>query len=297
MPTRSGHTALIAIGALVLLLGRGVLLAQADDTPGPAKEEQAAPSPDEKDKSDSYPAEEREFGNLTDIEQDLNNSLPKPNAVFLQLIPQGWENFKKQLYKKHGLKVGFSYQGIYQVASENLTEQDTAAGGWVLLEAKWEAFRRGEDFEGSIVAGIDGRHTLGDNAVPAQFRLHTGSLWTTDPAWLEWDPYVAVFFWEQWFKKDRFGIRLGQQASVGVLDFFRFGDFRTSFSNSQLSAPVALIPLGPPGPGLTFKWWPMAESELYVVGTFTDINAPVGEWDWGRLTEYTGRSSPVSRSE
>ncbi len=71
-----------------------------------------------------------------------------------------------------------------------------------------------------------------------------------------------------------------------MLDFFRFGDFRTSFSNSQLSSPAALIPFGPPGPGLSLKWWPSAESELYVVATFTDINAPAGEWDWGRLTEY-----------
>jgi len=175
-----------------------------------------------------------------DIDQDLNKSLPKPDSVLPQLMPQGWANFKKQLYEKHGLKVGFSYQGIYQVASESLMERDTAEGGWVLIEAKWEAINRGKDFEGSIMLGIDGRHTIGDNEVPALFRLETGSLWTTGPAWLEWDPYVDLFFWGQWFKKDRFVLRLGQPSSVGALDFFRFGDFRTSFSNSQLSIPVAL---------------------------------------------------------
>ena len=282
---RSRHLIVSAIGALVFSLGTGVLVAQDDDTPGPGKEEQMAPSPDEQDEDYGYP-EERGFDHPLDIDQDLNKSLPKPDSVLPQLIPKGWANFKKQLYEKHGLKLGFSYQGIYQVASESLTEQDTAAGGWVLIEAKWEAINRGKDFEGSIVLGIDGRHTIGDNAVPALFRLDTGSLWTTDPAWLEWDSYVALFFWEQWFKKDRFVLRLGQQSSVGALDFFRFGDFRTSFSNSQLSIPVALIPLGPPGPGLSFKWWPIAKSELHVLGTFTDINAPAGEWDWGTLTEY-----------
>lgn len=266
--------------------GDGALQAQDDDTPGPAMEELAAPNPGEQDESDGYPAVEREFDNPSDIEHDLNNSLPKSDSVFPQLMPQGWANFKKKLYKKQGLKMGLSYQTIYQVASESLTEQDTAAGGWVLLEAKWEAIRRGKDYQGSILMGIDGRHSFGDYAVPTLFRLQTGSLWATDVAWLDWDPYVAVFFWEQWFKKDRFVIRLGQQSSVGVLDFFRFGDFRTSFSNSQLNIPVALNPVGPPGPGASFKWWPIAKSELYVVGTFTDINAPVGEWDWGRLTEY-----------
>ena len=264
---RLRHLMVTAVGASILLLGSGGLLAQDDE-------------------ADSYPVAEREFGNPRDIDHNLDNSLPKRDSVVPQLKPQGWANFKKQLYKKHGLKLGFSYQGIYQKASESLTEQDTAAAGWVLLEVKWEAFRRGKDFQGSIVMAVDGRHTFGSNAVPGLFRLQTGSLWTTDAAYFEWDPYVAIAFWEQWFKKDRFVLRLGQQVSTAVFDFFRFGDFRTSFSNSQLTAPAAIMPFGPPGPGLSFKWWPNEGSELYVVGTVTDINAPVGEWDWGRLTEF-----------
>ncbi len=274
-----------AIGALTLLLGNGVALAQDDDRPGPA-EEQVSPSPDEQEEPDSYPVETSDFDNPTDVNEDLENSLPKRDSVFPQLKPRGWANLKMRLYEKHGLKLGFSYQGIYQYASESLTGQDTAAAGWVLVEAKWEAIRRGKDFQGSIVLGIDGRHTFGDNAVPGLFRLQTGLLWTTDAAYFEWDPYVAIAFWEQWFKKDRFVLRLGQQASIGVFDFFRFGDFRTSFSNSQLTAPAAIMPFGPPGPGLSLKWWPIRGSELYVVGTVTDINAPAGEWDWSRLTEF-----------
>ena len=283
---RSQHLIFTAVAALVFSLGSGVLVAQVEDTPGPAWEEQTVPGLDEQDEYYGYPAEEREFGNPEDIEQDLNNSLPKQDSVLPQLKPQGWADFKKQLYKKHGLKLGLSYQGIYQVASESLTEQDTAAAGWVLLQLKWEAINRGKDFEGSLVLAYDGRHTFGNNAVPGLFRLETGSLWATDAAWFEWDPYMAVAFWEQWLKKDRFVLRLGQQASASVLDFFRFGDFRTSFSNSQIAAPPSLIPFGPNGPGLSFKWWPVEDSEMYVLGTFTDTNAPAGEWDWGRLTEY-----------
>jgi len=302
-----------ALGASVLLLGDRALLAQenVDSQPG---EEQPAPAPEDQDEPETYSGSERVFGNPTDIEQDLEGSLPKRDSVLPQLKPQGWANLKGKLYKNHGLMLGLSYQALVQHASRSVTDQDTAAGGWVLLEAKWEAIRRDRDFEGSIVMGVDGRHTLGGNAVPGIFRLDTGSLWATDTGWFEWDPYVAVLFWEQWFKKDRFVLRLGQLGSIAVLDFFRFGDFRTSFSNSQLSNPAALIPFGPPGPGVSFKWWPTAgpdpsappeepeeeqaahpdampqqtsaRSELYVVGTVTDINAPVGEWDWSRLTEY-----------
>ncbi len=280
------HLIVAAVGALALLLGNGVVLAQDDDTPGPAQE-QVSPSPDEQDEPDSYTEEKRDVGaNPTDVGEDLDNSLPQRDSVFPQLKPQGWANFKTNLYEKHGLKLGFSYQGIYQYASESVTGQDTAAGGWALLELSWEAFRAGKDFEGSIVTAIDWRHTLGSNAVPGLFRFDTGSLWSTDPAWFEWDPYVALAFWEQWFKKDRFFLRLGQQSSPALFDFFRFGDFRTSFSNSQLNFPAAIMPIGPPGLGLSFKWWPIEGSELYVVGTATDINAPEGKWDWSRLFEY-----------
>ena len=104
---RSRHLIFTAISALVFSLGNGVLLAQDDDTPGSAMEAQMAPSLDEQDEYYSYAVKEREFGNPSDIEQDLNNSLPKLDSVLPQLKPQGWSDYKKQLYEKHGLMLGF----------------------------------------------------------------------------------------------------------------------------------------------------------------------------------------------
>ena len=34
---------------------------------------------------------------------------------------------------------------------------------------------------------------------------------------------------------------------------------------------------------MSFKWWPFEDSELYVVGTVNDINAPPGKVDWSGL--------------
>ncbi len=69
------HLNVAAVGALALLLGNGVVLAQDDDRPGPV-EEQVSPSPDEQDEPDSYPEKMRNFGgNPTDIDEDLDNSL------------------------------------------------------------------------------------------------------------------------------------------------------------------------------------------------------------------------------
>ena len=80
------HLIIAAIGALTLLLGNGVALAQDDDRPGPA-EEQVSPSPDEQDEPDRYPEEMRGFDNPTDIDEDLDNSLPKRDSVVPQLKP------------------------------------------------------------------------------------------------------------------------------------------------------------------------------------------------------------------
>ncbi len=137
------HLIVAAVGALALLLGNGVVLAQDDDMPGPV-EEQVSPSPDEQDEPDSYPEKMRNFGgNPTDIDEDLDNSLPKQDAAFPQLKPQGWANFKTNLHEKHGLKLGFRYQGIYQYASETVTGQDTAAGGPELPVPQGPPDRRG----------------------------------------------------------------------------------------------------------------------------------------------------------
>ncbi|UCE63449.1 MAG: hypothetical protein JSU59_11435 [Nitrospirota bacterium] len=236
-----------------------------------------------------YESEMRELDiNPTDVEETLEESFPQAGSVFPQLKPQAWPNFKKKLYKEQGLALGVSYQGIFQHASESLTDNLDAAGGWFLLQGKWDMYNRGKDFQGSFLAALDWRHTLGNAQVPGLFRFQTGSQWTTDPAYFNWDPYFTLFFLEQWLGKERFVFRLGQVTAASVFDRFRFKDFRTQFSNSQLSFPAATIPLGPPAFGLNWKWWPKPDSETYVVGTITDINAPVpteGRYDWSGIFE------------
>ena len=138
------------------------------------------------------------------------------------------------------------------------------------------------------MAFFDWRHTYGDAQIPGFFNFQTGSLWATEASLFEWDPYFAVFFWEQWLKKDRFVIRIGQLTANSVFDNFRFSDPRTQYSNSQLTFPAATIPLGPPALGLIFKWWPIENSELYIVGTIIDINGPPpseGRIDWSGIFE------------
>jgi len=235
-----------------------------------------------------YVTDQHDLQKDTEPVRDINNSMPQQDYLVVSMMPQCYAAFKNNLFDKTGIQYGLSYQTLFQIASESLTETNSAWGGWFLFEFSWVAFNKDKDYQGKLILTLDDRHIINSSQhqAPAFFKEDMGSLWTADAAFLEWNIYPATMLWEQVFRKDRLELRVGQFGALNVLDFFRFADTRTSFSNSQLSAPVALIPSGPPGLGMSVKWWPIKDSELYVVGLFNDINAKVGKVDWSGIFEF-----------
>ena len=278
------------VACAVLLLTAAAVVAQENAQPKPPEsKEQSSPvldvqkSPDDISVGrEGYNPEGRRIGTPTDVERDLDFSFPKRDYVLPRILPKKYFKWKEDLYEKYGVKLGFSYQGIYQKASDTtLIGDDNVAAGWALLEGKWELLNRGKDFEGSIVAALDWRHTFTDGREPATWGFFdVGSLWLTDAGYIDWDPWLPVAYWEQWFTKDRFVLRLGQQNVGQIYDFFRFKDPRVAFSNSLFTGPLVVQPF--PGPGLSaaFELWPIEDSTLYVVGTVNDMNFKIGRWTW-----------------
>jgi hypothetical protein len=276
----------------VLLLTAATVVAQDSDQPGPL-ESAEPPSLDVEEPSDGntkgtrgYGDEGRRIGTPVDVERDLDFSFPKRDYILPRIIPKKYFKWKEDLYEQYGVKLGFSYQAIYQRASDTTRfygfdgEKDVAAG-WALIEGKWEVYNRGKDFEGSLVAALDWRHNFTDGRPPAIWGItDVGSLWPTDVSYIDWDPWVPVAFWEQWLTKDRFVLRLGQQNVSGIYDFFRFKDTRVAFSSGPFTTGATTIPVPGPGLGAAFKFWPMQDSTLYVVGTVNDVNFEVGRWTW-----------------
>jgi hypothetical protein len=243
-----------------------------------------------------YPEEERIVGTPTDVDRDLNTAFPKRNSVFgdkISLSRKGYFQWKEDLYEKTGLKLAFAYNAGYFHTSDVTTtfplpspdDDSWAAAGWLQIETKWTILNRGEDWQGAIVAGIDWRHEYGD-IEPAFFQFQTGSLWANEFLHVSWDPWFFPLYWEQWGKKDRFVFRVGSQVATQTLDFFRFKDGRTSFSNAQATVPSGTMPWPGPGFGAMFEWWPIEDSNLYVLGTINDMNAEPGEWSWDNAFEY-----------
>ena len=281
---------LVAIIACAVLLGNNVIAAQEDDQPKasegaelPSAVLDVQKSPDDIAEGDEgYHPEGRRVGTTIDVDRDLDFSFPKRDYILPRLIPQKYFKWKEDLYEKYGLKLGFSYQAIYQKASDTTPMgDDEVAAGWALLEGKWEVLNRGKDFEGSLVAALDWRHTFTDGNDPAAWGVaDVGSLWPTDFGYVEWDPWVPVAYWEQWLKKDTFVVRLGQQSVGQIYDFFRFKDPRVAFSSAPLTAPATAQPFPGPGLGAAFELWPIEDSTLYVVGTVNDMNFKTEEWTW-----------------
>ena len=226
-----------------------------------------------------------------DVPADLDASFPKPGAIFPSLGSGKYFKWKEDLYKRHGIKLGFSYQAMvmgwpqsHAVSEESKT---SAAGGNYLVEFQWKLFNRDKDYEGSITVAWDGRHDFGGIMPAVETFPETGSLYGQDATFIRWDPYVAILFWEQHLKKDRFWFRIGNISSAGILDFFRYKDGRVSFTSPPVSAlSVHVIPYSVPSLGAAFKWNPKAGSQLYISGAVQDINNTVGNFDWSPLFDY-----------
>jgi hypothetical protein len=279
---------LAVVSCVVIFSGSGHLLAQeAGHEEATDGTQQESPGPEGGHTTEQYPADERRYGTNRDPVERLNRSLPKSDSLFDASLPQSYSDFKTGLYEKHGLKLGVSYQSLYQKASESLTDTDSAWGGWFQFNGAWTAINRGQDLQGKLVLVLDGRHIINPSShtAPGLLSIETGSLWPTDGAYLDWRIYPVSFFWEQRVKKERFAFRLGQEVALAVLDPFRFDEMKSSFTTSTLALPIATIPAGAPGLSLSAKWWPVKDSELYFSGIVSDINSPEGKVDWGGLFE------------
>jgi len=287
MKTPYRSFALVAACALFLIQSEPSHAQEQDDDPQKpqeSSEQEPEQTPEERQEErqvGGYPIErERLVGGPTDVATDLIGSFPQRDSLFPSLLPTQWADFKEDIYGKTGVKLSFSYQALYQNASETLgiLDSDFAFGGWLLFEAKWNTYRTGEDYEGGFTAAIDWRHTMGGGVQPSFYGpFGVGSLWMTDIAWDGWDPALPVFYWEQWLNKDTFVLRIGKQLASQTYDFFRFKDSRTSFTSTPFTLANS-IPTPGFGQAISFEWWPRKNSELYVQGTVNDMNGAVDDF-------------------
>ena len=227
------------------------------------------------------------------VDADLINSFPPPNGSILNrtLIPSKYFDWKTKLQEKTGFRFAISYTAMAMGVPQSHVAVDSfinsAIGGIMQIEAQWH-FNRGKDYEGGITAVLDWRHALGsNNRMPGTLIKEVGSGIGVDAAFLPWDPYTSVLYWQQYLKKDRFWFRIGQTNPALMMDFFRYKDPRVSFTSTVNTGPVTSIPLHPSSLGFGFNWYPKKGSkDLYVAGVLNDLNVEIGKVNWGSLFRY-----------
>jgi hypothetical protein len=239
-----------------------------------------------------YPDEGQPEYGPTDAETQIDSTAPEPGAIFGDVVPQKYFQWKRDLYTDHNLKLGFFYQSLYMSASETSpgSTNDNAWGQWWGFDLKWTPLNKGEDREGSLVLVAAERNSVGSHAVPAPWGIEDlGSLYAVNFEWTQWDFAIEELYWEQWLGKKRFMFRVGNTAAGTVINPFRFKDARTSFTSTPFAFHES-IPAPAQGPGLAAKWWPKEGSEFYISAVLNDANGnpsrgdPLG-LDWGSFTK------------
>ena len=269
------------IGCALLLVGYPVLAQE--------ETEQGSGAPDYS--MYQYPDEGQPDFDPTDAETDLDSMVPQPGAVFGDVVPEKYFQWKRDLYTNHDLKLGFFYQSLYMSASETLpnSTDDNAWGQWWGFDLKWTPLNKGEDREGSLVLVAAERDSIGSHAVPAPWGIEDlGSLYAVNFEWTEWDFAVEELYWEQWIKKGLM-FRAGITAAPGLINPFRFKDARTSYTSTPFAFHES-IPSPAQGPGLAAKWWPIEDSEFYISAVLNDANGNPSRGDtlgldWGSFTK------------
>jgi len=205
----------------------------------------------------------------------LDDMVPRPGSVIPYGVPQPWFDFKDDVYDRIGLRFGFSYQMLFQYASDVAPEAtfDTALGHWWGFMIKWTMLKRGTDFEGNLVFSMFERKAVGNNAVPANFGIVDVGGITTNVEFTTWSFAVENLYWEQWLSvgRHRSMVRIGNQVVTTLLNPFRFKDSRVSFTTGPFAFHPS-VPCPTFGFGAGFKWWVDKESGLYVAGSLNDMN-------------------------
>ena len=220
------------------------------------------------------------------VESSLNASIPQRESLFDRfLLSENYDDWKGGLYKDTGLKIGVSYQGNLMHASSTIAEPDNAAAGLFAVQADWTPLNFGKDYEGSLVFSYNNIHNYGKAVSPALFSFNTGSMFAHDGLYLDVPGFISNLYWEQWFKRGRFFIRVGQHVPGSVIDFSRFADVRTSVTSPSVGFPAGSIPFGPPAMGITAKLLTPQISGFYALVHFSDINSQVDKLNVGNIFE------------
>jgi porin len=189
------------------------------------------------------------------IDQELVDAEARPAGILkygpVSLIDPYVKQMNKSL-EDIGLKIGFAYTAVYQVASGG----SDAAGGDVDLFGDWRLLgAKDAPNRGSVYFAAEQRHTLFSGTAPAALDSEIGSLWGTTNGFGEQDLALKELYWQQNFSNDRLILRVGKIDAENYYNSNYWQSDSKYFMNQAFSSfPVRAFPSNGLGWNATAKF-------------------------------------------
>ncbi|MDJ0957432.1 MAG: carbohydrate porin [Arenicellales bacterium] len=157
---------------------------------------------------------------------------------------QPWFDWKKRLNEKYGLKLQFSYQGLYQEADETLTGVDIGAAGRGEFQGTWTLVGRNTKNPGLLSFRVENRHAYGSKIPPTQLGSQFGSATQTGSGFSDFGTAVTEVAWRQTLLDGDLQFVAGKISGVSWYNAFSLSSAKRGFQNLGLRTS-----LSKPGPG------------------------------------------------
>lgn len=166
---------------------------------------------------------------------------------------QSWNEWKKGLDEKYGLRFLLEWAALYQRATGTFGTEDDAAGYDLELNGTWTFLGKDSPTYSMLGFGVFKKKPINTELTPLTLFTQYGSLYPGGTAYGD-DDLVVGEFWYQQRIKYKYGFRVGYIFPLTAYDYFPFKNYRTDFVDQNNVANTAIpLPLQGLGGFLMYK--------------------------------------------
>lgn len=157
---------------------------------------------------------------------------------------QPWFDLKREWNEKYGLQLGFSYNALYQGASETSTLEDAAAAGRFQGQGMWTLLGRETKNPGILSFRVEDRHRLGTEIPPGQLSQQFGSANVSGAGFSDFEFALTELAWRQTFLDGKMKFGFGKISAVSWYNAYALSSALTGFQNSAIRSSATKPSVG-----------------------------------------------------
>ncbi|WP_167606445.1 carbohydrate porin [Maribellus sediminis] len=225
------------------------------------------------------------------MKSDIISRKAKVGWYFLDSLDAAKDRF----YDKTGFKANLDYNsqimGVTKAIGNNI-----GASGVLRLYGKWDFVRRGTPFQGGLVFNLEHRHKYTENPLREYGILDVGYAGLIQSVYNDDKFRVTNLYWRQTFGTNKVVVYAGFVDMTDWTDIHAAASPWSSFNNMVFATGSVTIGGGYPGGSLGLMVSAWLTKQLYVVGSFTDINGKATEF-WKGFDTFFNKFETVKTLE